>query len=126
MLRMILACAVLSACSFTFVKDVDEPARTDRRMPISCTTSRALPVTDLVIGAALGGFVAVATYMAIESANDEGCPNCLSSTKPALLATFLVVSPWWISSAVGFSDTSRCRAVLRDRRDHGAPAASDE
>ena len=81
-----------------------------KQAPLTCTTSRALPATDLAIGAALGALVFATTYMAVEDFNDECAPGqCYRPWGPALLGTFLVVSPWGISSAVGFSETNQCR-----------------
>ncbi|MCA9678281.1 MAG: hypothetical protein H6709_01865 [Kofleriaceae bacterium] len=97
------------ACSFAFVTAPDDAMLT-RRAPMTCTTSRTLPVADAVIGAALGALVFGATYAAIDDANAD-CTGgaCYHPWKPALLGTFLVVSPWWISAAVGVSDTRQCR-----------------
>ena len=105
----LVACALLPACSFAFVDGPDEAMLT-RQAPVTCDTSRALPVADLVIGAALGALVFGTTYAAIEDFNDE-CERgqCHSPWGPGLIGGFLVVSPWWISSAVGFSDTHQCR-----------------
>lgn len=113
---LVLACGLLSACSFVMVKDPNEVALRDPNVPVSCTTSRTWPAVDLVAGAGAGGFVFGATYAAIDSFNEE-CPNgrCYTPWKPALLAAFLVVSPWWIASIVGYSDTSRCRQLYRAR-----------
>lgn len=81
-----------------------------------CTTSRALPLADLIVGAALAAAIGAATYVAVEDFNEECSPGgCYTPIKPALLASFLVASPWWISSAVGFSDTSDCRELSRAR-----------
>jgi hypothetical protein len=108
---LVLACA--SACSFAFVKGPDD-AMLKRQAPVTCTTSRALPAADFVIGAALGALVFATTYAAVEEFNDECAPGqCYRPWGPALLGSFLVVSPWWISSAVGFSDTSQCRKASR-------------
>ena len=113
---MLALVALLPACSFAFVKELDGPAVRDARLPAECTISRSLPVTDAVIGAIIGGAVGATTYMTIEKwRDDEDCPNCMRGTGPALLAAFLMVSPWWISSAVGFSDTSACRRAHRAR-----------
>lgn len=115
-----LICAFVPACSFAFVKDQNEATLTDPQVPVSCTTSRMMPFLDLVIGAALAGLVFATTYAAVESFNDDtvgdcGPEPCYHPWKPALLGTFLVVSPWWISSAVGLADTNRCRAIHRSR-----------
>jgi hypothetical protein len=91
-----------------FVREVDRSAA-----PISCTTSRTLPATDLVVGAVMASAVAAITYHAVEGFNDRCEGDCYHPWKPATLAAFLVVSPWWISSAVGFSDTGRCRDAYR-------------
>lgn len=69
-----------------------------------------MPVADLAIGAVLGTLVFATSYAAVESFNDECTPgDCYRPWGPATIATFLTVSPWWISSIVGFSDTNRCR-----------------
>ena len=113
---VILICAFVPACSFAFVKDVNEATLTDPQVPVSCTTSRMMPLLDLVVGAVLGGLVYAATYAAVNEFNNE-CSNggCYTPWKVSLLPAFLVVSPWWISSAVGVSDTGRCRDVYRSR-----------
>jgi hypothetical protein len=100
-----------SGCSFVFVQEPNE-AMIKREAPATCTSSRAMPVLDFAIGAVLGAAIFAATYGAIEEFNDE-CEGgqCYTPWKPALLASFLVVSPWWISSAVGLSDTQQCRRL---------------
>lgn len=109
---LLLVGALLPACSFAFVEGPDEAMLTGRA-PVTCTTSRALPVADLVIGAALGALVFGTTYAAIEDFDQDCAPGqCTRPLGPALLGGFLVVSPWWISSAVGFSDTQQCRKAL--------------
>lgn len=107
----------MAACSFAFVREPQATARTNPQVPLECTLSRALPLADLAIGLALGALVAGTTYAFIQEANEECTPgrDCFGATGPVLLGTFLVVSPWWISSAVGFSDTGRCRAAHRAR-----------
>ena len=110
--RWLALVALVPACSFAFVREPDGPALKDTRLPIECTASRSLPVTDAVIGAVLGGAIGAVTYTAIEEAREEN-PGLYRGTGPALLAAFLVVSPWWISSAVGFSDTQQCRKAAR-------------
>ena len=102
-----LVLALLSGCSLLFVRDLEPGPQ------ISCTTSRVMPAADFALGAVMAGAVAAVTYGAIERVNDD-CPGgCYHPWKPATLAAFLVVSPWWISSAVGFSDTSRCREAVQ-------------
>jgi hypothetical protein len=112
--RTLVVACVLPACSFVFVEEPTDAMR-KKQAAVTCTTSRALPVVDLTVGAILGGLVFGTTYAAVESFNEE-CANgqCYRPWGPALLASFLVVSPWWISSAVGFSDTHQCRKVVRD------------
>jgi hypothetical protein len=115
---LVLICALVPACSFVAVKDVNEATLNDPQVPVSCTTSRMMPLVDLLAGAILGGLVFATTYSAVENFNDdEACANggCYHAWKPATLGAFLVVSPWWISSAVGLSDTGRCRDVYRSR-----------
>ena len=111
----LLACAMLAGCSLVFVRELDEGKRRDPKLPITCTTSRAMPATDLVLGAVAAGAVFAATYVAVERFNDMCVGECYHPWKPATMAAFLVVSPWWISSAVGFSDTGRCREAYRAR-----------
>jgi hypothetical protein len=111
---LVAGIVMLAGCSFVFVRDLDSTPN-DRNVPVTCTTSRAMPATDLVLGAVLGGLVAAVTYSAIEHFNDMCVGECYHAWKPATLAAFLVVSPWWISSAVGFSDTGRCREAVRAR-----------
>ncbi|MFN0246835.1 MAG: hypothetical protein ACKV2T_07990 [Kofleriaceae bacterium] len=110
-------CALLSACSFAFVRELNDSANNPPPQPLICTTSRVLPTIDLIVGAILGGLVWGVTYAAVDDFNDEctggGCGY--RPWKPALLGSFLVVSPWWISSLVGYSDTKQCRAAFRAR-----------
>jgi hypothetical protein len=110
---LVPACALLAGCSFAFVRDLD--GTTAPRAPITCTASRAMPVTDLALGAILGGLVAATTYAAIQRFNDMCVGECYHAWKPTTLATFLAVSPWWISAAVGFSDTGKCRDAYQER-----------
>jgi hypothetical protein len=115
---LVLICAFVPACSFAFVKEPNETALRDPQNPVSCTTSRMMPLVDLLVGAVLGGLVFATTYAAVDSFNDDvDCANggCYHPWKPATLGAFLVVSPWWISSAVGVADTGRCRDVYRSR-----------
>ena len=112
---LVLALALLSGCSLAFVRELPSGSANEPTMPITCTTSRAMPTADLVLGAVMAGAVAAATYAAIERVNDMCVGDCYHAWKPATLAAFLVVSPWWISSAVGFSDTARCREAYRSR-----------
>lgn len=118
MWRLLVVCALLPACSLAFVKDPPTPAAIqDRNAPLDCTPSRALPMLDIAIGALLGGFVAGTTYHFVEESAKD-CPvagACRGGTGPAVVAGFLVVSPWWISAAVGISDTGRCRDARRAR-----------
>jgi hypothetical protein len=112
---LVLACA-MPACSFAFVQGPSD-AMLRKQAPATCTTSRALPVVDLALGAVLGGLVFATTYKAVDSFNDECAPGqCYRPWGPALIGAFLVVSPWWISSAVGFSDTHQCRKVVDAER----------
>jgi hypothetical protein len=107
--RLVLVCALLPACSFVFVKEPSE-AMLRKQAPLTCTTSRAMPLTDLAIGAALGALVFAATYAMVEDFNEEcSSGQCYRPWGPALIGSFLVVSPWGISSAVGFSETHQCR-----------------
>ena len=115
---LVLACALLPACSFVFVQEPSEAMLT-KQAPLTCTTSRAMPITDLAIGAALGGLVFATTYAAIEELNEECSPGrCYRPWGPGLIGAFLVVSPWGVSSAVGFSETHQCRKAARA---HTAP-----
>ena len=84
-----------------------------KQVPVSCTSSFALPIADLVIGAAVGAATFGTVYAAIEEVNEE-CSGgqCYRPWGPALIAAFLMVSPWWVSSAVGFSDTHQCRKAV--------------
>ena len=110
----LLPLVLLAGCSIAFVRELDE-RRTTAPAPVTCTTSRAMPATDLAVGAVLGALVSGVTYSAVEHFNDMCVGECYHAWKPATLAAFLVVSPWWISSAVGFSDTARCRDAVRAR-----------
>lgn len=113
---LVLCCSLSTACSFAFVRELKEGAAGNPQQPVSCTTSRALPTTDLAIGAVFASLVAGVTYSAVDNFNDECTGGCgYHPWRPALLAAFLVVSPWWISSAVGYSDTGQCRAAYRAR-----------
>jgi hypothetical protein len=104
----------LTGCSLVLVREPKEAALRDPKLPPDCTTSNVAPLLDLVLGAAMGGGVAAVTYGAVEGFNDD-CPNCYTPWKPAALAAFLVTSPWWIISAIGFSDTHRCRKLHNER-----------
>ena len=111
-----LVLVFVSGCSLAFVRELPERRATDPSVPITCTTSRAMPTSDLVLGAVMAGAVAAVTYAAVERFNDMCVGDCYHPWKPATLAAFLVVSPWWISSAVGFSDTARCREARSGSR----------
>lgn len=115
---LVLLVALLPACSFVLVKEQNAATVRDPNVPISCTSARTWPLVDLVLGAVLAGAVFATTYAAVDSFNDEepcSSGGCYHPWKPATLGAFLVVSPWWISSAVGFSDTGRCRDAYRTR-----------
>ena len=93
-MRVVLVLTCVSACSFAFVKEPTDAMLT-RREPATCTTSRALPVVDLAIGAALGALVFTTTYAAIEEFNDECAPGrCYRPWGPALLGSFLARQGW--------------------------------
>jgi hypothetical protein len=111
-----LALVTLTGCSLVFVREPEHGTLVGANAPITCTTSRALPTTDLALGAIMGALVAAVTYSAVERFNDMCVGECYHAWKPATLAAFLVVSPWWISSAVGYSDTSRCRDAIATSR----------
>ena len=103
-MRRLCALALVfgSACSFAFVKEPNDAMLT-KKAPLTCTTSRSLPVVDLVIGTAIGAMVFAATYAAVERFNDEcASGQCYRPWGPALLGSFLMGSPWWISSASAF------------------------
>ncbi len=107
-----VACVLMTGCSFAFV-DGPSVAMVRHEVPATCTTSRTLPATDLVIGAAMGAAIFATIYGAIDSFNDDADPGAQFERPwgPALIGAFLVSSPWLISAAVGFSDTSECRKV---------------
>jgi len=106
----------MSACSVVFVKEPTSAMLT-RQAPLTCTTSLAMPVADLTIGAILGSTVFATTYAAVDRFNDECFPEpCYRPWGPALIAAFLAVSPSWVSSAIGFSDTHQCRKEARAQR----------
>jgi hypothetical protein len=114
---LVVACGLLvPACSFVFVQEPSSAELTNPATPLTCTTSRAMPIADIVVGAVLTTLVATVTYAAVEDFNDN-CTDggCYHPWKPALLASFLVASPWGISAAVGISDTGQCRAAKRAR-----------
>ncbi len=111
-----MVCVLSSACSLVFVQEPTDAMLT-KKAPLTCTSSNALPITDFAVGAALGSAVFGATYAAVESFNDECSPGqCYRPWGPALIAAFLTVSPSWMSSAIGFSDTHRCREAMRARQ----------
>ena len=112
--RWLALVALVPACSFAFVKEPDGPALNDVSVSIDCTSERTLPIADAVIGAVLGGLVAANVYAILDRTPEDSAER-IDPKGPALLGAFLIVSPWWISSAVGFSDTSRCRAAYRAR-----------
>ncbi len=70
---LVVACAFQPACSFAFVNDPQPEALADRRVPLGCTSSRAMPIADMAIGVLLGAAVAGITYAFVEEAN-ESCP----------------------------------------------------
>ena|SRR5688572_3043693 len=109
----VFVCALLPACSFAFVNEPND-AMLRRQQPLDCTRSRALPVTDLVLTAAIAAAVFATVYSAVEDFNEDCSPGgCYTPWKPALLGAFLVASPSGISSAVGFSETHQCRKAFR-------------
>jgi hypothetical protein len=56
------------------------------------------------------------TYAAVEELNQECSPGaCYRPWGPALIGAFLAMSPWGVSSAVGFSETHQCRKAARSR-----------
>ncbi len=110
-----VACALLPACSLVLVREPKEAAWRNASVPPDCTTSNVAPLADFLIGAALAGLVAASTYAAVEEINADCTGNCYTPWKPALLGSFLVVSPWWISGAVGLSDTRSCRKLYSAR-----------
>ncbi len=113
---VVLAGLAAPACSFVLVQE--PPATTpDPHTPLTCTESSTLPIADAVIGAIAGAAVFATTYHFVDDFNhDCGTTSCYTPWKPSLLAAFLVVSPFAISSAVGFSQTARCRDLLNARR----------
>ncbi len=121
-MRLLALCLCLSGCSFAFVKEpTDSMLRNEA--PLTCTTSRALPTLDLAIGTLLGSLVFITTYAAVEELNEACSPGrCYPPWGPALIGSFLVVSPWGISSAVGFSDTHQCRNITLTREPLVPPA----
>jgi hypothetical protein len=117
-LRPLTACLLLSGCSFVLVKEPSPSAVRDPNVPLECTRSRSIPAADLAIGAVLATLVFTVTYSAVKSFNaDSECvgEGCYIPWKPSTLAAFLVGSPWWISGAVGMSDTGHCRDAYRAR-----------
>jgi len=117
-LRSLTACLLLSGCSFILVKEPSEAAIRDPRVPLECTTSRSIPAADFTIGAVLATLVFAATYAAVKSFNEDAeCvgEGCYTPWKPSIMGAFLVVSPWWISAAVGLSDTGHCRDAYHAR-----------
>jgi len=119
-----LVALMCASCSFAFVKEPNDAMLTNKA-PLTCTTSRALPLTDLAIGAALGTLVFATTYVAIDHANQDLEPSQrYRPWGPALIGSFLVVSPWGISSAVGFSETGDCRKAVARATTAPAPTAT--
>lgn len=105
---------LLSACSLVFVREPTEAALRDPKVAPDCTTSNAVPLVDLGLGLGFAAGVGGATYAATKDFNKD-CTNCIKPWTWSLLSAFLVGSPWLITSAIGFSDTSRCRKLYRAR-----------
>jgi hypothetical protein len=80
-LAKVLPLVVVTGCSFAFVRELDE-GKTTPSAPVTCTTSRSMPATDLALGAVLGGLVAAVTYSAVESFNDMYVGECYHAWKP--------------------------------------------
>jgi hypothetical protein len=106
----------MSACSLVFVQEPTQAMLT-KRAPLTCTASQTWPITDLAIGAILGTAVFSATYAAVDRFNEEcASGQCYRPWGPGLIAAFLTVTPSWMSSAIGFVDTHRCRKAVRSQR----------
>ena len=108
------AVALVAACSFATVHG---PRSTPGRY-LDCTTSRAVPIADLVAGSALvAAGIGVAYYdRQIEDDGETG-GKTYAITLPAIAAgvVFLVASQY------GTSRVSRCRAARAADRRWNAP-----
>jgi hypothetical protein len=107
-----LAAVAASGCSFVFV---DGPPATAKSLPVfTCTTSNALPTTDVV----LAGLFALS---AIENA--AHATGSYSSNEDAVAAGVFAAA-FATSAFVGYSRTSDCREATADlmkRLYQGAP-----
>jgi hypothetical protein len=96
-----------SGCSFALVSrapDFDPGVR-----PIGCTEDRTVPVVDAVIAAAtiVGGAAVISATDVHGQSNDAGI-----KLYPALgMLSLLIGAPFGVSAYVGYSRTSRCRAL---------------
>src|ERR1043165_588775 len=110
-IALVAALATLSGCSFIFVRGVN----TDH--PEGCNSSRAAPVTDLVLTTA--ELALAAGLIMVDESPTCWKSNCEThegdNTKPGMVVGSLSIVQ--LSSAfVGFSRTSQCRKALADQQ----------
>ncbi|GEM_PF-1876933 len=102
----VVLCALLlaagsGACSFMFV---DGPPEKHRQLPyFVCTTSRAWPVVDTVLGAAYG--IEAIAAASLSSANS----NSTAGGTPAAVAVGAVAALFVASAVSGYGKASACR-----------------
>ncbi len=105
---MVFAC---SGCSFLFTtKAPSQPERLPPNERIECTSSKAAPVIDTIVG----GLEVVRTGVAL-GADDSDYRN-VAISREADIALGVAFSALFISSAAyGYTVTSRCSALKEDR-----------
>ncbi len=105
---MVFAC---SGCSFLFTtKAPSQPERLPPNERIECTSSKAAPIIDTIVG----GLEVVRTGVAL-GADDSDYRN-VAISREADIALGVAFSALFISSAAyGYTVTSRCSALKEDR-----------
>lgn len=104
-------CVCLSGCSLLFVKAV--PPKTERARPhhVECTSGKAAPVLDTVLGTLEG----IGTVVAVGRSDDDYADAAYDRSTAVALG--LVFTTMWVTSAAyGYTMTSRC-ARLTDRQE---------
>lgn len=92
----------LAGCS-NFIRS--PPPRTTPPRPVECTSSRVLPVVDLVGFGALG----LVSYAAADFDGYDCSGDCSDHFDGGVLAVgLLLASPFLVSSILGFYKTEQC------------------